>query len=386
LGWKWPSKDHRPVSSFGGRSDRSTPRKAATVLAGATTVGLVMLAGSAVASGAPRDSAVPVGDFYGADDTTLPCSPTPTSTTITSITNSPVVGQPLTVGVQVSQQCTEAGAGTPDGKVIVSDGTNTCTATLSGSSGVADGSCTIIETTAGAYSLSAVYNGQAQYEPSATANSTPVTVATATTSTNFQASGSGTTGSGTPVVGQPITVAVRTFAQYTGPGEPTPTGTVTVTEGPQTCTLDLSGVYGMATGSCTITETSAGTYNLTATYNGDPNFDSSTTGTFITSIAKASSTTTLALSTTTVTYGHEKTEQMSVNLAPEYPGVTPTGSVTIKASTTVLCTITLTAGQGTCNLGARTLTPGTHQLVAVYKGDPNFLTSKSAKQTLTVTG
>ncbi len=286
----------------------------------------------------------------------------------------------MTIDVQVSDECTEPGGGTPIGTVDVTDGTQNCTATLSGSAGVANGSCAIIESSAGDYSLNAAYSGKYQYEPSATANSTPISVAMAATSTTVQVAGFGPA-----VVGQPVTVTAQTAGEYTGAGEPTPTGTVTVNEGTQSCTADLSGTAGKATGSCIITQTSVGTYTLTGAYAGDPNFNSSTTTTttFV-PIAKANSTITLALSNATVAYGQEKSEQMSVNVAPQYPGVTPTGTVTIKSSMTVLCTITLSAGQGNCNLRARTLLAGTYQLVAAYKGDPNFNTSKSARETLTV--
>jgi hypothetical protein len=74
-----------------------------------------------------------------------------TTTSITSHSPEPSVsGQGITVGVSVT-----AAAGTPAGDVIVSDGSVSCTITLSGGSG----SCVLVPTTSGSKTLSATYNG-----------------------------------------------------------------------------------------------------------------------------------------------------------------------------------------------------------------------------------
>src|SRR6185436_18312636 len=72
-----------------------------------------------------------------------------TTTSITSDTPDPsVVGQPVTVQYSVTSL-----GGTPTGNVTVSDGVDSCTAT------VAAGQCDITLTTAGAKSLTATYAG-----------------------------------------------------------------------------------------------------------------------------------------------------------------------------------------------------------------------------------
>lgn len=59
-------------------------------------------------------------------------------------------------------------------------------------------------------------------------------------------------------------------------GVNTPIGTVTVSDGAATCTVSsLTGSGGTSTGSCNITSTTAGAKTLTATYNGDANFNTS---------------------------------------------------------------------------------------------------------------
>lgn len=69
------------------------------------------------------------------------------------------------------------------------------------------------------------------------------------------------------VVGQPVTVQYS-VAPVSGTG--TPTGTVTVTDGTSSCTGTI------AAGQCSLTFTTAGAKSLTASYNGDSNFNPST--------------------------------------------------------------------------------------------------------------
>jgi FtsP/CotA-like multicopper oxidase with cupredoxin domain len=66
---------------------------------------------------------------------------------------------------------------------------------------------------------------------------------------------------------------------------------------------------------------------------------------------------------------------VSFSVAPQFSG-TPTGTVTVNASTGQSCTGTLIAGAGICTMS---LTPGgARTLTATYAGDTNFLTSVSA--------
>jgi hypothetical protein len=98
----------------------------------------------------------------------------------------------------------------------------------------------------------------------------------------------------------------------------------------------------------------------------------------------AASKTILKLSVAKVAYGHEQVEHLSVTVSPQDSRTTPTGKVTIKASTTMLSVIKLKAGKGSCSLSARRLKAGTYSLVATYGGSANFKGSTSAKETLIV--
>jgi hypothetical protein len=85
-----------------------------------------------------------------------------------------------------------------------------------------------------------------------------------------------------------------------------------------------------------------------------------------------SSSTTLVLSSSNVTYGDEQVENVSVTVSPQYSGSTPTGTVTVKESNTTLCVTTLSSGKGSCTLSATQLDAGTYSLVATYSGSTDF--------------
>ena len=85
-----------------------------------------------------------------------------------------------------------------------------------------------------------------------------------------------------------------------------------------------------------------------------------------------------------MTYGDEQAEHLLITVSPQLQGSVPTGTVTIKASTTTLCEITLKSSKGSCTLSPKKLKAGTYRLVATYGGSTNFKGSTSAKETLTV--
>jgi hypothetical protein len=82
-----------------------------------------------------------------------------------------------------------------------------------------------------------------------------------------------------------------------------------------------------------------------------------------------------------VTYRDEQVEQLSVSVSPEYPGTTPTGTVTISGAN---CRIGLSSGNGSCRLSPAQFGTGNRQMVATYNGSHNFRRSASVKQTIAV--
>ena len=166
--------------------------------------------------------------------------------------------------------------------------------------------------------------------------------------------------------------------EFTSSGDPSPTGTVTVSDGTRSCHAPLSGSNGTATGSCQITEQSPGTYSFTASFPGDPRLDSSHGSAVRVAVAKAKSRTSLKLSAVSVVYGNEKTLKLTVTAAPQFTG-TPGGVVTITAGQATLCTVTLSGGTGSCSPSSATvLNAGRATLTASYTGSADFLPSSAS--------
>jgi hypothetical protein len=93
--------------------------------------------------------------------------------------------------------------------------------------------------------------------------------------------------------------------------------------------------------------------------------------------------TTLALSAGTVTFGHEQSEKFSVAVHAAN-GEPATGAVTVRNGSAVVCTITLSVGAGSCRPTASKLKPGTYKLVARYGPTQVNMSSLSPARTLKV--
>jgi hypothetical protein len=122
---------------------------------------------------------------------------------------------------------------------------------------------------------------------------------------------------------------------------------------------------------------------VTATYDGNFLFDPSVSAPASFTISKATSKTSLVLSTARITYGSERVERLKVRVSPQYSG-TPTGVVVVRSGSSVVCTIKLASGAGSCRLSPRKLGIGRHNLVAAYRGSGDFSGSTSAEIRLTV--
>jgi hypothetical protein len=157
--------------------------------------------------------------------------------------------------------------------------------------------------------------------------------------------------------------------------------TVTVESGGRVvCVIKISA----GKGNCTVNslQFKPGTAKFTGVYSvGGAKPSGTATGTL--TVLKAPTTTSLSLAAATVKYGSEQSEQLSVHVAPKYSGV-PAGTVTVHAGGTVVCTVKLASGAGSCRLAAQALAPGSYHLVASYGGGTDFDNSASAQQSLSV--
>ena len=281
----------------------------------------------------------------------------------------------------------QSGDGHPEGTVAVyNSSTELCSATLNANSAysaVATCSLTAFQLASSSYNdVFATYSPSAPSSSNAsytygTSSSTPAQAfsvgtvnTTATTTTSLELSAREVT-YGDEQVEQ---LSVSVSPQHSGT---TPTGTVTISGA--NCQITLSS----GKGSCTLPATyfNAGNRQMVATYNGSSAFKRSASGKETITIAAATTTTSLKLSATKVTYRDEQVEQLPVSISPEYPGIMPTGTVTISGAN---CQIGLSSGKGSCRLSPTQFGTGNRQMVATYNGNQNFRRSASTKQTISV--
>ncbi|MFE2678963.1 beta strand repeat-containing protein, partial [Streptomyces hygroscopicus] len=196
----------------------------------------------------------------GTDSHTV--QPAATATAVATATDPSAVGDPLTFTATVT--AVPPGAGTPTGTVTFDpgDGTPPLTAPLSGTTATATYAYT--DTAGSPYTVTATYNGDADFTASSgtdTQTVEPAATATAVTSVPDPSS-----------VGQSTTFVAKVTAGTPGAGSPTGTVTFEFSDGTPPVTAPVAG--GTATVAHTNPE-SATPYTVTATYSGDTNFTAS---------------------------------------------------------------------------------------------------------------
>ncbi|GAA1895492.1 hypothetical protein GCM10009716_01830 [Streptomyces sodiiphilus] len=293
-------------------------------------------------------------EFVQSSDTVLQVVEQASSeTSLVSDPNPSVSGEVVTFTATVS--AVAPGAGTPTGTVEFTVNGTVLTGTLDGS-GVATASTTL--TTAGPYTLTATYSGDAEFLGATDSDSLVVQQASSETSLVSDPNPS--------VSGEVVTFTATVSA--VAPGAGTPTGTVefVITGGPTlTGTLDAGGV---ATVSAPLT---GGSYPVTATYQGDGDFTSSSDS-LVQVVGQAQTTTSLVTDPNPSVVG--ETVTFTATVAAVTPGSgTPTGSVLFEVNGTML-TGTLDAG-GVATVSTELDTAGLFAVTATYQGDSEFAQS-----------
>ena len=155
----------------------------------------------------------------------------------------------------------------------------------------------------------------------------------------------------------------------TAPGSGTPTGTVQF----QTNGVNFGGAVALSGGTATSgalpTTLPAGSYSVTAVYNGDGNFSTNTSSTLTQTINKAASSTAVSSSLNPAGPG---TNVVFTALVSSSAG-TPTGMVVFEKGATPFYTNTLSSGSTTATNAA--LPHGSNTITAAYAGDGNFIGS-----------
>ena len=227
------------------------------------------------------------------------------------------------------------------------------------------GECSLTSTTAGNKTLTATYSGDGELNGSSDTDGHVVNLASTTTTITNDATLSTTA----TVVGESYLVTWDVTVDVPGVG--TPTGTVTVSDGVETCS------DAVAAGECTLISTSAGAKTITVTYSGDADFngsldstthevDAASTATTITNAASLGS----ASSVTGEPYA------VDVTVAPVGAGSgIPTGTVNVDDGDAT-CVVTLAGGSGSCLLTSTSA--GAKTITATYVATDDFGSSTDA--------
>ena len=277
-----------------------------------------------------------------------------------STLNTSVFGESVTITAAVA--AIAPATGTPTGTVTFLD--NGVPIAISGLNG--SGQATYISSalTVASHPLTAIYNGDVDFTSSTSGILTQVVTTAATTTTVALLPISS-------VVGQSVTLTA-TIA-VTLPGGGIPTGTVTFRDG--VIVLGTGTLSGAVATVSTTALTQGAHNNITATYAGDADFGGSTSAAAAAfAVSQDTTTTTLVSSLNPSLINQNMT--FTATVAAAAPGTgTPTGTVTFLDGATTLGTGTLAAGGAT--FSTSTLTLGSHNITAVYGGDPNYVTSTS---------
>jgi hypothetical protein len=364
-------------------SPDGTPDGTVTVTSGPATVCTITLASGTGSCNLPA-TAVPGGtaqltatyngsaNFAGSTSATVPLT-IAQAATMTSLT---LTASHVPYGDEQAEQVlvrvTSPFGQVPDGTAAVTAGSATvCTITLASGGGT----CVLPPTAlpVGLYQVTATYSGSTSFVPSPSGTSIL---------------GVSQVASATSLILSPATVpygaeqaaqlSVTVAPQYGG----TPDGTVAINLGSvPACQVTLSSGHG--TCALSAAQFPPGTLQLTASYMGSAEFTPSVSAAETLTVARTPTATMLGLSPAQLAYGHEQAEQLSVAVVPQYGG-TADGTVTVKAGTATVCTVTLTAGQGACTLAATALQAGHAQLTASYGGSATYAPSASRAVALTV--
>jgi subtilisin-like proprotein convertase family protein len=280
----------------------------------------------------------------------------PTTTALTSSPNPSTFGQPVTFTATV----TSGGSPVTAGTVNFTEGSTTLasavTVTASGQAIFTTSTLAV-----GIHPITATYNGTTAFQTSTspTLNHTVRAVTTTALASTPNPS----------TFGQPVTFT----ATVTSGGNPVTQGTVTFTE---SATTLASNVAVNGSGQATFTTSSplsVGDHTIAATFNGTTNLATST-GTVTQTVDQIATTTTLASSDSTTTFGEPVTFTASVT-----GGGSPVtvGTVTFRDGADVLATIALD-GAGQAGFTTSTLAVGDHTITASFNGATNFATSTSS--------
>jgi len=293
---------------------------------------------------------------------TLTIAKASTTTKITSSAATSIYGKSVTLSAVVA--AVAPSAATPAGKVVFMEGATILgTATLN-----SKGTATLkySKLTAGSHTITAVYQGGANFTASTSTNL--VHQVLTETKTTLAAS------SKSSVYGQPVVFTATVSA--TAKGAVMPTGKVTFMDG-----NIVLGTANLVGGKATFGTAALGLgiHKLTAVYSGDAGSVASTSGSLSFKVDQAATSTTLVAAPGAAVYGQQVALTATVQVVA--PGVAPIdGTVTFKDGRKTLgqAPLRIVDGQATATLNTTGLAVGNRSITAVYSGGNFAKAGKSA--------
>ena len=296
-----------------------------------------------------------------------------TSVAVTNAANPSVVGQQITLSATV----TPASGSGPTGTVQFYDSGTALGPAETVSGGVA--TLTTSGLALGSHSITAIYSGDTNFQQSTTLVTFSQVVNHAGTTTSLVPSAN------PGPLGVPITYTATVTVN--SPGSGTPSGTISFTDGGnpisvcQNMNLPATAPFSVQ---CQQTYTSDVGHTIEATYtSATTSYQSSNSGLLNESLAEATTTTGVTVSTGSTTYGQPVS--FTATVTPELGSSgNPTGSVTFVNNDTDPATdlgsapVSTTAGVTTAQLSLPYLSAGSYSVQATYGGDSVFTESTSS--------
>lgn len=354
-----------------------------TLVASSTPSGTFCLVGATNTTTAGTLTASVQSMSASTDSSSVTVSLAPVTVAL-SITSPTVSGTEPYTGESVSLHATvtasNPAAGVPTGTITFKDGATNLTCSggnpVTLVSGTADCLTTFNSNNLISHGLTAVYTASGVFQNS-TSSTVPLTVQKAPTTTTY----------GLPATifyGTSVSFAVTVLDTTNG----SPTGSVSMSDNGTA----IAGATGtLSSGAANLTPSgfiNAGTHPITATYAGDNNFASSTSGSQDFVVNKALVNNSVSASSNNLYYGQSVT--LTATITNTSTGVTPTGTIDFKSDGTSIsgCNARTLSGSGTtatatCTTTAPGLIIATHVITATYDNtDGNFDDATNATSTL----
>ncbi len=360
------------------------------------TVGVSAVAGTAIASAdvsslmagfhsitATYNGDATIGSSTSSAPVILNVAETQTIVTVASSADSTIVGQPVVLTVTISSWA----AGETGTVQFVDNGSLIGGGTVSGG----QASFETGSLTQGTHPITAVYEGDDNFVGSSSANTVIQTVNAAPTSTDVasthvpglvgQVPTRTTVASSAPTSTYGQSVTLTATVTTTATASVTPSGAVTFFdyETNPIATVAVSTGGGAATATLDISSLMGGHHSITATYNGDETFGSSSSDAPVNlRVAEAPTIVTVASSAESAVLGQAVVFSASIRSSASGE----TGTVQFVDNGFMIGSSTVSGGQATFQTGSLDL--GAHPITAVYEGDDDFVGSSSTN-TVTLT-